>query len=264
MTTASEKNPTPITSQPRRYPMLLRVTLAALSLLLVLVSLQRIRAMASPSQFVNAYRVVESGPNTAIHLQKLPILNFQKYFYLYGPIEPADPALKNKPLFNLNTNPALPPALFTDPSATIEIMAHALPYLPRPEDTYYFNRSYHLLGWRTATNGLRVFALADSRLELLNLLLEKSENWKFTLFIQGLILAGLIFSVFLLLNMTFLYNATFGFMQLLIVNLIYLVLYIMVLLIAEYPLKSTLMLSMGIFIAVNLIFVPLALLFSRK
>lgn len=222
------------------------------------------QSISDPSQFVNAFRLAEKGPRHSSDLRGLPILDFRRFLYLAGPIQPASVEKRNAPLFSTQSTPVLPPSVFTDAYGAVEILAtDSIPLTFGDYSAYRFNAPYHMLGWRTGDSAFRIYALANSQSELLSLLLKKAGDWKSVLFVQGLALILLVFAVFWALNLGMLSNPALGIVQLLIVNVIFLLLYYSVLIISEYPLGATLLPGLGILGLGNLVFIPLSLVFKR-
>ncbi len=248
----------------KTYPPAVRVILVTTALLLIALTLKVMVAISKPSQYVNAYKVVSRGPQSCLTFKTLPVLDFRKHIYLVGPIVSADPGDKNAPLFSDAARPLLSPAFFTDDSGAVEVLAHSLPLTAHPAHHYTFDQPLHILGWRTSDNGLRLFVLASSQAELLGLLSQKTSGWKSSLFLQGFWLALLVFTIFWLFNIFLLSNPSLQTVQLLIVNLVFLVLFFSVIVLSEYPLTSTLLPAAGIIATANLIFIPLALLVRRR
>ncbi len=248
----------------KSYPPAVRVILVTAALLLIALTLKIMVGLSKPSQYVNAFEVVNRGPQSCSAFKTLPVLDFRKHIYLAGPIVSADPEKKTAPLFSDTELPLLSPAFFTDASGAVEVLAPSLPLTAQPAQHYTFDQPLHMLGWRTSDNGLRLFVLAASQAELLGLLSQKTSGWKSALFLQGFWLALLVFTIFWLFNMFLLSNPSLQPVQLLIVNLVFLVLFFSVIGLSEYPLTSTLIPAAGIIAAANLLFIPLALLVSRR
>ncbi len=246
------------------YPPTVRIILIVVALALIALTLRVMTSISKPSQYVNAYKIVSRGPQSCSVFKTLPVLDFRKHIYLAGPIISADPEKKNSPLFSDADRPLLAPAFFTDDSGAVEVLAPSLPLSAQPANHYTFDQPLHLLGWRISDSGLRLFVLAASQAELLGLLAQKNIGWKSSLFLQGFWLALLVFTIFWLFNMFLLSNPSLQPVQLLIVNLVFLVLFFSVIVLSGYPLASTLIPAGGIIAATNLIFIPLALLLGHR
>ncbi len=247
----------------KSYAPAVRIILMVAALALIFLTFKVMTGISAPSQYVNAYKVVSRGPQSCAAFENLPIMDFRKFIYLAGPILPANPERKNSPLFSDAAQPLLAPAFFTDASGAVEVLAHTLPLTVQPAHLYSFDQPLHLLGWRISDNGLRLFVLAASQAELLGLLAQKNIGRQFSLCLQGFWLALLVFTIFWLFNMFLLSNPSLQPVQLLIVNLVFLILFFSVIILSEYPLTSTLIPVGGIIVAANLIFIPLALLLKR-
>lgn len=251
-------------NKPRPYPMLVRLLLGVLALLFIALTFKVMLALSQPSQYINAHMVVQKEPGLAKDLMNLGILNFRSYLYLVGPILDAKNEKSKGPLFNPEAHPVLRPSVFTDQSGAVEILSHSLPITPQEPGTYRYGHPLHLLGWRVSDSGFRLYAVAESKESLSDILYQRSENWKTTLFAQGLLLAGMVFAIFWLLNIAVLSNPSLQLVQLLIVNLIFLVLFYSVMVLARYPLTSTVIQTLEILALANLVFFPLSLLLSRR
>lgn len=243
---------------PHFYPNSVRVPLGILACILIILVFVVMRSLSYPSQFVSAYASVEKGPGVTTDLQKISPLDFNQHLYLVGPVVAAA-GQTGTPLFDPENIPVLGPSVFTDSAGAVEVLSHDLPLLADPAAAYVYNEPLHMLGWRTSSSGYTLFAVAKSRSALQELLLKKAGNWKFSVFLYGLILAVLVFSVFWLLNISLLSNVRLRPVQLFIVNLIFLVLYYSVMVLSAYPLLQTLPQILSILALSNLIFIPMAL-----
>ncbi len=248
---------------PHPYPPAVRFLLAALALLLILGIFANMASLSRPSQYVNALQTVANGPDHAADIHRLPVLDFNRVLYLHGPITSAS-GESATPLFRLAEQPALSPATFTDDTGSLEILAHNLPLTADPPQEYRFGEPLYFLGWRTLSSAITLFAVAKSQDELVRLLETRTSGWKSALFYQGLLLAGITFTVFWLLNISLLSNISLRWVQLLIVNLVFLILFYSVLLLSSYPLWGTLPQTLLILLLANLIFVPLSLLLRPR
>jgi len=252
------------TTKPRPYPVIVRLLLGVFSFFLLILTFKVMTALTHPSQYINAYTTVKQGAGRVIDLQKLPILNVNRYLYLVGPILKATNEKSTDPLFKVDTIPVLGPSIFTDQTGAVEVLARHLPLSATNPAEYRYNQPVHMLGWRRADAGFQLYAIAKSQKELLDLLYKASSNWKIILFAQGLLLAGMVFTIFWLLNIALLSNASLQIFQLLIVNLIFLVLFYSVLVLASYPLADTILPTIEILTLANLVFVPLSLILASK
>ncbi len=253
-----------VSNKPHPYPMLVRLLLGVLALLLIALTFKVMIELSQPSQYINAHAVVQKEPGQARDLMSLGILNFRSYLYLVGPILDAKNEKNKGPLFNPETHPVLTPSVFTDQSGAVEVLSHSLPITPQNPGAYRYGHPLHLLGWRVSESGFRLYAVADSKESLSDILYQRSEHWKSTLFAQGLLLAAVVFAIFWILNIAVLSNPSLHLVQLLIVNLIYLVLFYSVMVLARYPLASTVILTLEILALANLVFFPLSRFFSRR
>lgn len=250
----------PSSSLPRQYPRAVRLLLALVAVVLMFMTLSIMRSLFSPSQFVSSALLVTQTPGSTADLKRLPILNFSRHLYLVGAIVPAA-GPGSAPLFSVETKPALAPAVLTDAFGAVEVLSPDLPKCAEDPAGYRFGETLHLLGWRTGESSFTLFALGRTQPTLLALLQRESPNWRSQLFLQGLLLMGLIFLIFWTLNLAILSNITLRPVQLLIVNLIFLVLFYSVLVLSGYPLLETLPQTLGILALANAVFLPLAFLF---
>ena len=245
------------------YPWPLRLVLAVLAVVLIFGLFATMTALSRPSRFVNALQTVRSGASPASAFPELPILNAHRFLYLSGPILSAA-GEEGEPLFRPGESPALVPAVFEDNTGAFEVVSHNLPHTASPPESYVFGEPVHFIGWRTSTTALTLFALAREKNELLALLAGMAPNWKITLFLHGLLLAIITFTVFWLLNIALLSNLSLRRVQLFIVNAVFLVLYYSVLVLSSYPLTSTLLETAGILVVANALFVPLSLILRPR
>ncbi|MEW6517186.1 MAG: hypothetical protein AB1439_09820 [candidate division FCPU426 bacterium] len=250
-------------SQLREYPWWVRLLLSTIALALLLFTFKVMTALSQPTEYLNSYAAVQKKPGNAKQVQTMGILDYRTFLYLVGPIVAAENEKNNGPLFRSDIPPAMNPATFSDATGAIEIQAHTLPLTPHDPSSYSFNQTLHFLGWRISETALELFAVAASQAELSDLLYSRSEHWKRTLFAQGALLAILVFSIFWLLNLAVLSNPSLQAVQLLLVNLIFLVLFYSVLVLVRYPLASTVLITAGILAAANLVFFPLSWLVNR-
>lgn len=250
-------------SQIREYPWWVRVFLGLIALGLILFTFMIMTALSRPTEYLNSYAAAQKKPGQATDYKNLGVLDFRSFLYLAGPIQDAGDEKSTGPLFRTEIPPAMNPSIFADASGVVEIQAHVLPMSPRAPETYTYNQPLHFLGWRVSETALELFAVAASREELSDMLYSRSENWKKTLFAQGLLLASIVFVVFWLLNLAVLSNPRLQAVQLLIVNLIFLVLFYSVLVLVRYPLASTVLITAGILAAANIVFFPLSWLVNR-
>jgi len=248
---------------PRPYPAALRLLLASIAVAMIVGMFSLMTALSKPSQFVRAVQKVAQGPGQASDLQKLSVLDFNYHLYLLGPVISAA-GQSSAPLFIPDSTPVLPPSTFTDASGVVEVLAHEVPLTAEPAGTYAFGETLHMLGWRTAGSQYSLFAVSKTHQGLLDLLQKRAANWKSFLFYRGLLLIGLVFVVFWLLNMSVLSTISLRPVQLLIVNLIFLVLYYSVLVLSAYPLLATLPQALMILMLANLVFVSLIWAFRPK
>lgn len=242
----------------RPYPKTIRFPLGFLAFLLIIAVFIVMRSLSYPSQFVSAYMSIEKGPGKTSDLKNISPLDFNQHLYLIGPVISAA-GQTGTALFQTDNLPVLQPSIFTDNAGAVEVLSHEMPLTAEPVSAYHYNDSLHILGWRTSSSGYTLFAVSKSREGLLELLLKKAGNWKYTIFSRGLVLALIVFSVFWLLNISLLSNVILRPVQLLIVNLIFLVLYYSVLVLSAYPLTTTLPQTLFILLLANLAFIPLSL-----
>ncbi|MBN1595459.1 hypothetical protein JW933_05990 [candidate division FCPU426 bacterium] len=250
--------------RPEPYPLLVRIGLGLLAFLLIIFAFQVMLALSQPSEFLNAYSIIQKGPRRAIDIQKLGMLNFKQLLYLSGPLISASNEKSTAPLFNLDKDPLIAPTLYTDESGAVEIVCRQQPLSPKALGAYAYNQPLHILGWRRAEATLWLFAVAATQEELLQLMDKRSNHWRKTLFIQGLVLAFLVFVIFWLLNLILLATPALRLFQLLIVNVVCLILFYSVFLMASYPFAHTLLPTLAILGLANVVFVPLAMLINRK
>ncbi len=241
----------------------LRLTLGGLALALIVGIFVIMADLYKPSQYVHGQYLVEKGPGRAADLNAMSVLDFNQLLYLVGPIQPAAGG-GDAPLFNPGAKPVLSPAVLTDASGAVEVLAHDLPQTAEPPASYRFNETLHLLGWHTTETGLTLFAVGKTRESLEGLLASKSVHWKRVLFYRGLLLAALVFSALWLLNMAVLSYVALRLVHLLIVNVVFLVLFYSVLLLSAYPLSEIWLITLGILLLANLIFIPLSLLLHPR
>lgn len=250
-------------NQIREYPWWARLVLGVIALGLILFTFKVMTALSQPTEYLNSYAAVQKKPGQIKEFQNLGILDYRTFLYLVGSIQDADNEKNTGPLFRTEIPPALNPSTFSDATGAVEIRAHMLPLTPGEPSVYTYNQPLHFLGWRISETALELFAVASSQAELSNLLYARSEHWKKTLFAQGLLLAALVFVIFWLLNLAVLSNPRLQAVQLLLVNLIFLVLFYSVLVLVRYPLVSTLVITAGILAAANIVFFPLSWLVNR-
>jgi hypothetical protein len=241
----------------------LRLLLGIPALALIVAIFIVMANLYKPSQFVHAQHLVEKGPGTTSALKSMPVLDFNQLLYLAGPIQAAA-GKQHAQLFHPETEPVLSPAVLTDSTGAVEVLAHTLPLTAEPPQSYFYNETLHLLGWHTTETGFTLFAVAKSRDSLERLLSAKSEHWKRILFTNGLWLAGLVFSAFWLLNMSVLSYVALRLFELLIVNVVFLVLLYSVLLLSAYPLQETWLNTIFILVIANAVFIPLSLLLHPR
>jgi hypothetical protein len=251
-------------STPRPLHTILRFVLLVSALILMGLMFFIMRTLFLPSQYLQAYKTAEAGPRHAADLKKLSILNFNAVLYLSGPVTPASGSKKEGTMFPMGAKPLLVPCTFSDATGAVEILAEGSPESTESLSNYFFGQPVHMLGWRTSESGYSLFMIGKSRDDLLSLLLRRSENWKLTLFLQGALLLALIFFIFWFLNMAVLSNVRIHNVQVLSVNLIFLILLYSALFLSGYPLLSTLPLVLLILLLGNLVFVPLAWLLKPR
>jgi hypothetical protein len=244
-------------SLPKQYPRAVRLLLACAAIGLMFATLAVMKTLSLPSQYVNSAKLISQTPNSTTDLARLAILDFSRQLYLVGPITPAAGSL-SAPLFSVGSKPALAPAVLTDAAGAVEVLSPDLPLCAEDAAGYHFGETLHLLGWRTGESSFTLFAVARTQPALLSLMQRESPRWRSLLFRQGLLM---IFLIFWSLNLALLSNITLRPVQLLIVNLIFLVLYYSVLVLSAYPLLSTLPQTLGILAIANVVFLPLAFLF---
>lgn len=248
---------------PKVYPGIIRIFFAICAIILIFFTFSIMSKLTVPSTFVNALQIVKAGPKPAAHIQKLDFLNFKNYLYLVGSLTSVMSDQDKSFLFTPDQQPALPPTTFTDSTGSLEILASKMPLTAEPPGTYRYLEPYHLLGWRIGTTGFSLLAIGASENSLLSLLEQKADGWKSVLFINGLILCFLVSVIFWLLNMSLLSTPHLETVQLLIVNLVFLVLYYSVLLLSGYPLIATITITVKILFLGNLIFIPTLLVIQR-
>jgi hypothetical protein len=250
----------PASSVPKRFPRALRLLLAAAAIGLMFATLSVMNSLSGPSQYLRAMHSVSLKPGQTADLKQMTILDFNRHLYLVGPIVPAGgPAQAS--LFSPGNHPVLAPAVYTDASGAVEVLAKNLPLCAEDPQSYHFGEALHLLGWRTGESTYTLFAVARTQPALLELITRQVPDWQRRFFVQGLVLIGMIFLIFWALNLAILSNISLRPVQLLIVNLIFLVLYYSVLFLSEYPLLSSLPQTLGILALANLVFLPLAFVF---
>jgi hypothetical protein len=253
----------PPSNQLQEYPWWLRLVLGLVAVGLILFTFKVMTALSQPTEYLNSYAAVQKKPSQVKEFQNFNILEYRKFLYLVGPIQDAENEKNTGPLFRTDIPPAVNPSTFSDTTGAVEIRAHLLPLTPSDPSSYTYNQPLHFLGWRISETALELFAVAASQAELADLLYARSEHWKRTLFAQGLLLAALVFIVFWLLNLAVLSNPRLQAVQLLLVNLIFLVLFYSVLILVRYPLISTLVVTAGILAAANVVSFPLSWLVNR-
>ncbi|MCD4812762.1 hypothetical protein K8S19_03605 [bacterium] len=246
------------------FPIIVRILMTILAIILIALSFKLMKTLSQPSRYINACIVVEKGPGKARNLDDLQIMNINKYLYLQGPIVSAADEKSTKNMFQTNHPPVLDTALFYDETGAVEILSHGLPKTADKYKEYVFNEPLHFIGWRRGDSGLNLFALAKTKDALFDMLYHSSENWKTTLFAQGLLLAVFVFTIFWLFAMALLSNPSLQLVQLLIVNIIFLFLFYSVLILSAYPLLATLLQTIEIVALANLIFVPISYLLKRN
>lgn len=249
---------------PLSYPFSIRLILALLAFVFIGLTFKVMSALTQPSLYVNAIETIKAGPKKAGDIQNPSFLNFKNYLYVVGPVVSASQESNTQPLFSLHDAPALVPSTFTDSTGAVEVLSHKLPLTANPPDQYRFNQSLHLLGWRTKGAGFSLFAVAETKQALLGLLENHAKGWKTTLFVQGLFLALLVFTIFWLMNLSLLSTPYLQNVQLWIVNVVFLLLFYSVLALSGYPLFGTILQTLEILAISNIIFVPLSILISRK
>jgi hypothetical protein len=250
-------------TSPRRLQPPLRFFLFLMALLLIGGMAVIMRALFLPSQYLHAYKTVEQGPGHAADLEKLPILSFNHVLYLVGPVSAAS-GKKHQQLFPGNNRGRFSPSTFSDATGAVEILSEHTPESGTSLGGYFYNEPVHLLGWRTSRSGLTLFMIAQSREDLLGLLTQRSEHWQRVLLIQGLILLALVFVIFWFLNMALLSNVRIRLVQVLVVNIIFLIFLYSALLLTGYPLWGTAPYVLLILLLGNLVFVPMALLLAPR
>jgi hypothetical protein len=212
---------------------------------------------------LQAYKTVEKGPGRTSDLQNLPILDFNHVLYLVGPITAAS-GKKHELLFPSGVRPVIAPATFTDATGAVEVLAQGTPESDTSLGGYFFNEPLHLLGWRTTRSGFSLFMVGKTKEDLLKLLTRRSEHWQRAFFFQALILLALVFVIFWFLNMAVLSQSSISLVQVLVVNIIYLIFLYSALLLTRYPLWATLPYVLAILCLGNLLFVPAALVTARR
>jgi hypothetical protein len=254
----------PSTSKPRPYPIVIRILLAFTAIFMIALTFRIMIALTQPSQYINAYATVKKGPGRTLDLQKMTVLNHNQHLYLNGVVLDAADEKSTRPMFPKGDDPKLSPSVFTDKVGAVEVLASIPPESPIELSSYHYNEPVHMLGWRRRDASFFIFAMAPTQAQLLDLMNQQSRNWKSTLFSRGCVLAILLFLAFWLLNIALLSNASLQLFQLLIVNIVFLVLFYSVLLLAAYPLAETFITTVKIVGLANIIFVPLSFLMKRK
>jgi len=250
-------------SSPRPLPAALRLALFFSAMLLIGGMFIIMRALFLPSQYLHAFKTVEKGPGHAADLQKLPVLGFNQMLYLVGPVSAAS-GIKHGQLFPFALRTKIAPSTFTDATGAVEILVANSPESTTSLGGYFYDQPLHLLGWRTTNSGYSLFMVAQTKDDLLKLLSQRSENWQKTFFIQGLLLLGLVFVIFWFLNMAVLSNLAIQLVQVLVVDVIFLIFLYSALVLTAYPLFATLPYVLLILVLGNLVFVPTALLFQAQ
>ncbi len=250
-------------STPRTLPSVLRFSLLIAALLLIGSIFVIMRALFLPSQYLQAYKAVLNGPSQVSEFKKQPILSFTKLMYLVGPLNSAS-GQKNGPIFPYRAEPILAPTTFSDATGAVEVLATTYPETRTSITGYMYNQPLHMLGWRISESGYSLFIIGQSKEDVLELLLRASKNWKSTLFIQGLLLLGATFLIFWFLNMAALSNVFIHYIQILIVNVIYLILLFSALVLSGYPLGATLPMLLVILAIGNAVFIPVSMFLKPR
>ena len=253
-----------LTSKHRPYPILVRILLGFIAIFLIALTFRIMVALSQPSQYINAYITVKKGPGRTLDLQKMIVLKHNQYLYLNGPVMSSANEKSTKPMFPEIEKPTLAPSIFTDDFGAVEVLAGLPPESPVALSEYNYNQPVHMLGWRSKDVSFYIFAISPTQAQLLDLLNQRTNNWKTTLFARGFVLAMILFVVFWLLSIALLSNASLQVLQILVVNMVFLVLFFSVLLLASYPLAETLVPIAKIIALANFIFVPLSILVGRR